>query len=266
MAESLAIIGLVSAIVQLVDFGTKIVARLDDFEKAVGSVPEAFRDIHTQLPLLLNNLKKTKEQAKARELDEDAKKAVLAVVDNCQNGLQSLEKILVKSLPAANESISRKIGKAISSVRREKRVQDIAKKLRDNAIYLTQYTVVHIADGGRRLPNPSNMCPFAREDSFVGRKGILEDISRKHKVYKRLAIIGLAGVGYTMLFFTIMYFNLCSSFHESSLWVPCFRFAYRRPRLEHFWHEYLFCRLLDITIQSLRVRSLKPCRFTTRAS
>ncbi len=45
MAEAVAVIGLVSAIVQLVGFGSKIVNRLDEFQSNVDQVPQTFRDI-----------------------------------------------------------------------------------------------------------------------------------------------------------------------------------------------------------------------------
>jgi hypothetical protein len=61
MAEAAAVIGLVSAIVQLVQFGSKIVNRLDEFQSNVGQVPQTFRDIKNQLPLLLNALRRTKK-------------------------------------------------------------------------------------------------------------------------------------------------------------------------------------------------------------
>ena len=63
MAEALAIVGLVSAIAQFVDFGLKIVERLQDFHSSVNEVPKAFRDVRVELPLLLDTLKRT--QAKA---------------------------------------------------------------------------------------------------------------------------------------------------------------------------------------------------------
>jgi hypothetical protein len=63
MAEAVAVIRLVSAIVQLVDYGTKIIKRLNEFQSDIDQVPQTFRDIKNQLPLLLNTLQRTKAQA-----------------------------------------------------------------------------------------------------------------------------------------------------------------------------------------------------------
>ena len=43
MAEALAIVGLVSAIVQFVDFGGKVLERLNEFNSDVHDVPKRFK-------------------------------------------------------------------------------------------------------------------------------------------------------------------------------------------------------------------------------
>ena len=82
--EAVATVGLVAAIVQLVDFTTKVVVRLEDFCSKSQEAPAAFRDIRVQLPLLANDLRRTKEQIEARELSQESQKSVLAVVETCQ--------------------------------------------------------------------------------------------------------------------------------------------------------------------------------------
>ena len=88
MAEALAIVGLVSAIVQFISFSTEVIGRLNDFRANSKEVPPAFRDISVQLPLLLSNLKRTKEDAEADKLDVDAQKSVLTVIKSCQAHVQ----------------------------------------------------------------------------------------------------------------------------------------------------------------------------------
>ena len=57
MAEALAMVGLVAAIVQFIGFGSKTVKRLDEFQSSIDDVPRSFRDIKNELPLLLDTLK-----------------------------------------------------------------------------------------------------------------------------------------------------------------------------------------------------------------
>lgn len=88
MAEPIAIIGLVAAIIQIVELGKNIVQRLEEFRSKTNEIPTVFRDICTQLPLLLSDLKRTKEQAESSEIDLDTQKSVLALVQGCQNHIQ----------------------------------------------------------------------------------------------------------------------------------------------------------------------------------
>lgn len=88
MAEALAIVGLVSAIVQFISFSTEVIGRLNDFCAKSKDVPPAFRDISVRLPLLRSNLKRTKEEAEAKKLDVDVQNSVLAVVESCQAHVQ----------------------------------------------------------------------------------------------------------------------------------------------------------------------------------
>ena len=84
MAEALAIVGLVAAIVQFIDVGTKVVLRLQEFNSRNKELPAAFQDIFVQLPLLINDLKQTKDDIEARNYDQETRKSVLTVVEGCQ--------------------------------------------------------------------------------------------------------------------------------------------------------------------------------------
>jgi hypothetical protein len=83
MAEALAVIGLVSSIVQFVDFGTKVVGRLTEYMRAVKDVPSAFSDVHVQLPLLMSSLEKTRARAEAHGVDAKLAESVREVVKKC---------------------------------------------------------------------------------------------------------------------------------------------------------------------------------------
>jgi hypothetical protein len=84
LAKAVAVIGLVSATIQLVDFGSKIVSRLDEFQSNVCGVPQTYRDIKNQLPLILNILQRTKAQAETGDIDDNTQKAILSVVEGCR--------------------------------------------------------------------------------------------------------------------------------------------------------------------------------------
>jgi hypothetical protein len=102
--EPLAVIGLVSAIVQFVDFGTKVVGRLNGFRQSINEVPKTFRKINDQLPLLIDTLRRTQSQADAGHVGEETAKALKPVVEGCLVQVKQLEDILVKALPLDKDS------------------------------------------------------------------------------------------------------------------------------------------------------------------
>jgi hypothetical protein len=55
--EAAAVVGLVSTIVQFVEFATKVVDRLNDFKQSINELPKAFRKFNDLLPLLIDTLK-----------------------------------------------------------------------------------------------------------------------------------------------------------------------------------------------------------------
>jgi hypothetical protein len=195
MAEALAIVGLVSAIVQFVDFGSKIVERLQDFHSSANEVPKAFRDVKVELPLLLNTLKRTQEQAESGVLNRETQEALLPVVEGCRSQVELLDNTLVKTFPKPGDSSLRRGMMAFSSVGQEKKVEQIASTLRKYVQTLTY----HEATGASRLViRPTKPCfimPFDRDQNFVGRENILNEIESRFNNQRRVALAGIGGVG-----------------------------------------------------------------------
>lgn len=104
MAEALAVVGLISAIVQFLDFSSKLVTRLNEFQSAVGDVPKTFQDIKTELPLLLDTLKRTREQFESGQISKATQEALIPVVDGCCAQVVLLDSTLIKTLPTPTES------------------------------------------------------------------------------------------------------------------------------------------------------------------
>ena len=77
MAEALAIIGLASAIVQFIDFGTRVLRQLHRLNDEVSSGPQAYQDIRTRLPLMLDLVKKIRLQIEAGEVDKNSQAVML---------------------------------------------------------------------------------------------------------------------------------------------------------------------------------------------
>jgi N-terminal domain on NACHT_NTPase and P-loop NTPases len=129
MAEALAIVGLASTIVQFVDFSTKIIRQLDEFQSRTGEVPQTFRDLKIQLPLLQDTLKRAKAEVEGGLVDADTQQAVLDVVEGCQLQVKRLDNILIKTLPTPADSRLRRGMKALSSVRQERDMREIIDRI-----------------------------------------------------------------------------------------------------------------------------------------
>lgn len=88
MAEALAVIGIISSIVQLVQFADTVIERVNEFRHSVKEIPTAFRDISITLPLLISDLKRTKVAAEANKIVDDEKVAILAVIEGCSGQIK----------------------------------------------------------------------------------------------------------------------------------------------------------------------------------
>jgi hypothetical protein len=139
MAEALAIVSVVASIVQLVDFSTRVVSRLDEFYSVTKEVPESFRHIKTELPLLATTLTQLKRAISTTSVADKSTKALVPVIAGCNEQVMQLDAILEKTLPAASDSLRIKSKKAIVSVHYDSKVQGITKTLRNYVGILTFY-------------------------------------------------------------------------------------------------------------------------------
>jgi hypothetical protein len=130
MAEALAVVGVVASIVQLVDFGAKVLHRLNDFRSSRGEIPKVFQHVKAELPILLETLAQTKHAVEKGSMKEETKKALLLVVQGCQTQIATLDNLISTSLPQQDDSWRTKTGKAILSLRQDSKVNKITATLR----------------------------------------------------------------------------------------------------------------------------------------
>jgi hypothetical protein len=139
MAEALAVIGVVASIVQLVDFSSKVLVRLDEFQSSLGEIPKSFRHIKAELPVLQDTLKQTKDAVDAGFVRDETKTALTPAIEGCMEQIRSLDAILTKTLPTSNDSRLRRGTKAIWSLHQDAKVESIMKVLRGYIGTLTFY-------------------------------------------------------------------------------------------------------------------------------
>ncbi|KAF2175866.1 hypothetical protein K469DRAFT_52280 [Zopfia rhizophila CBS 207.26] len=202
MAEALALVGIVANIIQLVDYGSRVLKRLEEYQSKLGDIPEAFRHIKTELPVLLDALWQTKATIDAGSMQDESKEALLPAVEGCAVQIKALDDVIAKALPALGDSWARRGRKALGSLRYDAKVEKITAVVRGYIQTLTYHAAASLrplADRTLPHPTPSSTVPFRRDPHFVDRH-ILSDIHCKsQQSASRVALVGLGGVGKSQL-------------------------------------------------------------------
>jgi hypothetical protein len=155
MAEVLVAVGAVASIVQLVDFGHRAVRRLNEYQSAFGALPETFRGIKTELPLLLHVLEQTKEVIDKGQIGEQTIEALDPVVVACKEQVEQLDNIFEAILPTGN-SWREKTKKGVKSLALESKVERIEAAL---GRYIQVLTYYHAAASSTLRPS-TGIFPF----------------------------------------------------------------------------------------------------------
>ncbi|KAF2182136.1 hypothetical protein K469DRAFT_669907 [Zopfia rhizophila CBS 207.26] len=225
MAEALVVVGVVASIVQLVDFSSKVLHRLNDFQSSLGEIPKIFRHVKAELPILLETLNQIKDAVEKGSVKEETKKALLLVVNECQTQITMLDDLTSRSMPQEGDSWRKKASKAILSLGQDAKVAKITTSLRTHIQSLTNYRVAASTtlqaanDPAFTPPTPSSTVPFRRDRDFVHHE-ILSEIQRRcSQPASRVALVGLGGVGKSQLAIEYSYQVRESSPDKWVFWV-----------------------------------------------
>ncbi|KAL8959796.1 MAG: hypothetical protein Q9193_003399 [Seirophora villosa] len=197
MAEAIAAISFVSAIISLVDTGSRMLSRLREFSEASQEIPESFKHLNAQLPIVLDALRRTEARANDGLVDKRTQEALVPTIQGCRDRVAGLYDILEDVLPSKTDSSLDRAIKAAKSLSKDRKVQ---KLLKDIDSYLTSLTF-HNTSGdamniGRDVPvRRLNMTPADRDKNFVDRPDIFRELDITMKEYGRAAVAGIGGVG-----------------------------------------------------------------------
>jgi hypothetical protein len=123
MAEAAAVVGLISAIVQVVNFSTKVVHRLQEFASATSDIPGSFQSIKVQLPLFIDTLQRVQSQAGAGQISDTAAQALRPIVESSLAHVQTLTTVLDKDVPTSGTSSFQKRLLALKSLAYDEKVK-----------------------------------------------------------------------------------------------------------------------------------------------
>lgn len=99
MAEAFAVVAVVSSIVQLVDFTSKIVSRLHEFQSDTSEIPKSLGQLKAELPMLEHSLNQIRLAIDRSILPKDCVPTLLPVISGVDESLREIDSILAKTLP-----------------------------------------------------------------------------------------------------------------------------------------------------------------------
>lgn len=235
MAEAFAVIGLASALLQLLDFGGKVIKRLRVLEDQTTEGTACFKGVRTRLPLMLDLVKKIMLQMEAGLIGEKSQAVMYPVVQNCISQAQELDHLINKSLPQPSDNTWVRGKKAVYSVLAESEIGRVDAELKSSFELLIQagtfqrgnpaigsnsitfspsftlsptfeFPLSQQQSQSTRLPweelerqtsttQSIFMVQFPRDANFLGRQNVLDLISEKFEKTHAVTLFGLGGIG-----------------------------------------------------------------------
>ncbi|KAL8765088.1 MAG: hypothetical protein Q9194_006681 [Teloschistes cf. exilis] len=241
MAEAIAIIGLVASIATLIDLSARVLSRQRDFASDISDVPQSFRSLWTQLPLLTATLKHIQSQAQTRQLPDDVTRALKAVIDSTSEQVSIVQTYLSQVLPRDNASKLERTLKVLKSLAKEDKIQEALEKINKSNNLLSLYqTTRHVDTGDRILEELSKLsvtrlassksygvclgqAPQVATDAFIGRISELQQLrdwlppNSQPDGQRIISIAGMGGMGKTQL--SLAHVRDCADHYSSVFWV-----------------------------------------------
>lgn len=91
--------------------------------------------------MLANALKRTQQRIESGTLDEEACEALKPVLQDCLSGASKLKDIFDKSLPKDGSSKFHRGWKAVTSLRQDKKVEEISELIQKRVSFLTYFHI-----------------------------------------------------------------------------------------------------------------------------
>lgn len=115
--SGLETVGIIANVVQVTDFSTKLLRRISEYGSKATELPEAFRHVSVELPLLLDTLEHFRKNIEANVVSDQSKKALEPVMKNCRNEIVELGRLIDKALPKDGDGGLKRGWKAVGSLR-----------------------------------------------------------------------------------------------------------------------------------------------------
>jgi hypothetical protein len=177
-AEVIAVLGLASSVIQVVDCGKRVLDRISEFRRNM-----AFQDIALQIPLLINDVKTLDSPHYRQLLDTATEQALIRVLEGCLRQLNALDSLIQGMKPEKTASMLFRTWKGVRSFGKDTKLREIMGKL---AEYKSTITLHFSARHVQTLKKPNVLdsktksffeVPIQRVSHFVGRVQILDSVN-----------------------------------------------------------------------------------------
>lgn len=162
MAEAVALVGLFAAIAQFIEYGARLMDRLEEISSSVNDRPNALTAIRVRLPAVLGIIQRIKKQVENQFLDISEAQTLLPVIENTNAHVKSMLAIIKKSTPPKKGSFVAKYVKAMRSLSLDAEVQRISNRLQDNLQIISLFQTTSLVESTRQtypsIPTPGNIC------------------------------------------------------------------------------------------------------------
>lgn len=201
MADAIAALSIGASILQFITVASKLIERINEFSTTAEEMPKALRDIHLQLPFLVETCQK---------LDTGSEPGnVTAIIGGCYKEIEELYKMIDKVLPGHRDPKLSRAFKAFKSIQYEDRFERALRKIEHfktdlilhccQATYEPQKKVASTQTVAHSLPS-TPMTPS------IPRQKLLQEIERQFKEYecensgnKIVVLLGMGGEGKSRL-------------------------------------------------------------------
>ena len=149
----MAEIGLAVSIISFVNQGIAIAQQLKGYSSTATDVPRSLVHIQSQLPLLLDALKRSASSIQAGHIGEGSHQILEDVLKQCKGQVVKLEVIVKKMLPVEGDSPFVRTQKAVAAMRSEGKLAIIKGNLQ-SYIALVTCTMLFLVQRSWARPKP----------------------------------------------------------------------------------------------------------------
>jgi hypothetical protein len=139
MAEAFSVVGIVSNIIQLASFTSKVVIRLNEFHSSINEVPKSIRYVKVELGVLEKTLQQIKEVIDSGLIEVEKSAILLPTILGCNEQIAEIDSILSRLLPKQTDGRTKKTLKSLDSVFQDGKIQNITKIIQRYIRTLTFY-------------------------------------------------------------------------------------------------------------------------------